>query len=133
MLVDGSLNGVSILIVEDDPDTLDLYQRSLRAAGATVRTASTAEGALATLATWHPQIVLCDLHLPGIDGYDLLHDVLANPAWIDIRIISISGSHPAIERERSLHAGFAEHLTKPTKLKDIVGAIACLAAPRPQA
>lgn len=119
-----ALARVSILIVEDDPDTRDLYKVMLRNTGAAVRTASTAEAALLVLDTWRPDVVLCDLHLPGYDGYHLLEHVQANPAHCDIPMISISGSHPSIEQERSVRAGFAEHLVKPSKIHDIVAAVA---------
>jgi len=123
-----ALTGVSILIVEDDEDTRELYRLSLTGAGAWVQTASDAESALETLATVRPDVVLCDLHLPGVDGYMLLESVLANPRLVDLPIISISGSHPTVERERALHAGFVRHLSKPSRLLDIVSAVASVVA-----
>jgi CheY-like chemotaxis protein len=120
----GALNKLSVLVVEDDPDTREIFTLSLGAVGAQVRSATSAEAALALLATWKPDIVLCDLHLPGVDGYSLIEHVHADARWQTIPMISISGSHPEIEVERSLKAGFARHLTKPSKLADIVKAVA---------
>ncbi len=120
--------GVSILILEDDRDTLDLFAAQLGKLGAEVRTAITAEDALAILASWRPTIILCDLHLPGVDGYGFLERVRAIPALKTLPIVAISASHPELERERSIEAGFSEHLTKPTKLKDVVGAVTRLTA-----
>jgi len=128
MLPADALHDVSILVVEDDLDTCDLYERALRAAGATVRTANRVASALALLATARPDVVLCDLHLPDVDGYALLREVLADPELAGIPIIAISGSHPELERERALEAGFARHLAKPSKLREIVTAVADLAA-----
>ncbi len=122
------MNGVSILILEDDQDTIELFASSLSKLGATVRTAMTAEDALAVLATWRPTIILCDLHLPGVDGYGFLERVRAISELDGIPIVAISASHPELEREKSLDAGFAAHLTKPTKLKDVVGAVTRLTA-----
>lgn len=118
-----ALNGVAVLVIEDDPDTLELFSASLGKLGAEVRIASTVEAGLEELARWRPDAVLCDLHLPGMDGYSLMERVLADARLRDIPVIAISGSHPEIERERSLEAGFAEHLTKPSKLRDIVAAV----------
>jgi len=128
MLPADALHDVSILVVADDLDTCELYERALRAVGATVRTANRVESALALLAAARPDVVLCDLHLPVRDGYALLREVLADPELAGIPIIAISGSHPALERERALEAGFARHLAKPSKLREIVTAVADLAA-----
>ncbi len=128
MLPADALHDVSILVVEDDLDTCELYERALRAVGATVRTANRVASALALLATARPDVVLCDLHLPDVDGYALLREVLADPELAGIPIIAISGSHPELERERALEAGFARHLAKPSKLREIVTAVADLAA-----
>jgi CheY-like chemotaxis protein len=120
----GALHRVSVLIVEDDPDSRELFALSLGSVGAQVRSATSAEAALAVLATWRPDIVLCDLHLPGVDGYSLIEHVRADARWSGIPMISISGSHPEIELERSQRAGFARHLTKPSRLAEIVQAVA---------
>lgn len=119
----GRLAALSLLVVEDDSDTLALYERSLRAAGARVQCARSVHEALSMLGTWHPDAVLCDLHLPGFDGYELLRHVLADERLAGIPVIAISGSHPEIEHERALHAGFRAHLAKPTKLADIIAAV----------
>lgn len=115
-----SLKGSLVLVVEDDQDTRELFSRSLGTLGAQVRSASSAEAALDVLSTWRPDAVLCDLHLPGVDGYSLLARVRANPDLQNLPVIAISGSHPMIERQRSIDAGFAEHLVKPSKLREIV-------------
>src|SRR5687768_14804958 len=90
MLLEDALHDVSILVVEDDLDTCDLYERALRAAGATVRTANSVDTALAMLTAARPDVVLCDLHLPDVDGYELLKEVLADPTLAGIPIIAIS-------------------------------------------
>jgi len=123
MRMAGALNRVSVLVVEDDPDTLEIFTLSLGAVGAQVRSATSAEAALLVLATWRPDIVLCDLHLPGVDGYSLLEHVRADLALRTIPMISISASQPEIEHERSRRAGFARHLAKPSRLADIVVAV----------
>jgi CheY-like chemotaxis protein len=131
MRMAGALNHVSVLIVEDDPDTLEIFTLSLGAVGAEVRTATSGEAALALLATWQPDIVLCDLHLPGVDGYTFIEHVRADARLRTVPMISISGSHPDIEHERSRRAGFANHLSKPSKLADIVVAVANAHAAQP--
>lgn len=117
------LDGISVLVVEDDPDTLELFAASLSKRGATVRTAASAEQALELLAGWRPDALLCDLHLPGVDGYTLLERIRENPDLHELPVIAISASHPTLERDRSLEAGFAGHLAKPTRLRDIIDAV----------
>ena len=70
-----TLDGVSLLLLEDDQDTRELFARSLTKAGAEVRTADTAERALEILESWRPTAVICDLHLPDVDGYGFLQRV----------------------------------------------------------
>jgi len=124
MRLAGALNRVSVLVVEDDPDTLELFTLSLGAVGAEVRSVASAEAALAMLSSWLPDIILSDLHLPGVDGYSLIEHVHGDERFRTIPMISISGSHPELETTRSKQAGFVHHLTKPSKLADIVRAVA---------
>jgi CheY-like chemotaxis protein len=123
MMTGETLQGRSILVVDDDSDAVELFATSFQKLGAEVRTARGVEIALALLAARRPDVVLCDLHLPGLDGYSLLEGMRSDPSLCDVPVIAISGSHPSIERERSLAAGFAQHLTKPMKLREIVSAL----------
>lgn len=118
------LDGLEILVVDDDPDVLDLYERLARAAGAHVTTASDVTAALALLDGWRPDAIVCDLHLPGIDGYGLIERVRADARLHDLPVISISASHPDLEREHSRTAGFTTHLAKPTRFVDIIKTVA---------
>jgi CheY-like chemotaxis protein len=133
MRLAGALNRVAVLVVEDDPDTLEIFTLSLGAVGAEVKSVSSAEAALTLLATWKPDIILSDLHLPGVDGYSLIEHVHGDARFSTIPMISISGSHPELEGERSKQAGFARHLTKPSKLADIVRAVASVRQAEPVA
>jgi len=118
------LEGVSILVVDDDRDVLELYQRLARTAGACVVTATNVAFALDVLADWRPDAIVCDLHLPGIDGYGLIERVRADARLADLPVISISASHPDVEREHSRTAGFTTHLAKPTRFVDIISTVA---------
>jgi CheY-like chemotaxis protein len=124
------LNQRAILVVEDDLDTQQLFVAYLRRLGADVRAASSVADAIALLETWHPDVALCDLHLATVDGYDLMAHLRADAALADIPVVAISGSHPTLERERALHAGFVQHLAKPTKLHTIVETLLAAIASR---
>jgi CheY-like chemotaxis protein len=73
------LRGVRVLVVEDDPDEREFLVALLGAAGADVRSASSANEALATLAWWRPGVLVSDIGLPGGDGYGLMEAVRARP------------------------------------------------------
>ena len=118
-----SLQGTSVLIVDDDLETLSIYVQSLERIGAKVSGVTDAAGALSILETWHPDVVLCDLHLPVVDGYTLLARLRERRELDDIPVIAISGSHPTLEAERCKVAGFRDHLVKPVRLAAIISAI----------
>jgi CheY-like chemotaxis protein len=118
-----SLQGFAILVVDDDAETLALYAQTFERLGATVQAASSAERALSILEAWRPDVMLCDLHLPGVDGYTLLARIREREPLQALPVIAISGSDPTLEGERCRRAGFHEHLTKPVKLEAIVSAI----------
>ncbi|MGE0548515.1 MAG: response regulator [Kofleriaceae bacterium] len=121
-----ALHGIAVLIVEDDPDGRELMALGLAAVGADVRSAESAEAALAVLADWRPHVILCDLQLPGIDGYTFLELLRANPRLRSIPAVALSGaySNPIAEIPG---ASFDKLLRKPSKLPEIVLALATLA------
>ena len=126
----GVLAGISIFVLEDDLDTMELVAGSLRKLGGVVRTATTAVAALEALAAWRPDVILCDLHLPDIDGYGFLARLRANGADPMIPVIAISASHPVVERERALEAGFADYLVKPSRIAETAALITRIAKTR---
>jgi CheY-like chemotaxis protein len=122
------LEGISILVLEDDRDTMELFAGSLRKLGGDVRTAARSEAALDILAAWKPDVILCDLHLPGSDGYAFLAALRARADHGTTPVIAISASHPVVERERALEAGFADYVVKPTRIAEIAAVITTCAA-----
>jgi CheY-like chemotaxis protein len=117
------LAGISILVLEDDRDTSELFAGALRKLGGEVRTAATAVAALDIVAAWRPDAILCDLHLPEVDGYGFIARLRTIAGRQIVPVIAISASHPAIERERALDAGFAEYLVKPTRVSEIIAVV----------
>ena len=119
MLEPNSFSNRVILVVDDDPDTLELFASAFEKLGGEVRRAASAEAAVGAFADgWRADVVLCDLHLPGRDGYALREDIRRIAG--EVPVIAISGSHPTVERERALAAGFAHYFSKPTKLKELL-------------
>ncbi len=123
MSMTSALKGVSVLVVDDDTDVLDMMHLGLGAVGAEVRIAATAEAALAILETWRPDVVLSDLDLPGVDGFEFLELLRSNPRLSDIPAAALSGAPQRTSDTRR----FEKYLSKPTRLPEIIIALATLA------
>jgi len=121
------LDGLRVLIVEDDPDSGELLEMALNHAGANVTLAATGAAAMTRLALRAPDVLLCDLNLPDGSGLDWLGKFRTLPLMAGIPAIALSGKARSTDREESLAAGFEKHLTKPAPLADIIGAINALA------
>jgi signal transduction histidine kinase len=126
-----SLDGVAVLVVDDDEDTRELLARSLRRAGARVEAASGAEEALTRLAVAAPDVLLSDIAMPATTGYDLIAAVRARPALRGLPSIALTAYGREEDRERALAAGFDLHLGKPVEPAALVRAVALLAARAP--
>ena len=95
-----------ILVIEDNADNLELMVYLLEAFGHAVTTAVDGAGGLAAAASERPEVILCDLHLPGIDGYEVCRRLKADPALRRIPLLAVTASAMATERARGFEAGF---------------------------
>jgi CheY-like chemotaxis protein len=105
---------IPILIVDHDAGSARLLARVLRKWGSyTVRAEHSAAAALASAVAFSPRIVLLDIELPDMSGYELARLLHQHPLLQDMRLIALteSGDHPA--RERARVAGFERYLVKP--------------------
>jgi signal transduction histidine kinase/ActR/RegA family two-component response regulator len=110
-----SLAGANVLVVDDDPDTLELLQATLRVAGARPLPAGSVAEALHVIADGHiVNAIVSDIAMPGQDGYTLmtlLKDKLG--AAMPAASVALTAYAGAADRRRALDAGFREHLAKP--------------------
>lgn len=106
-----------MLVVDDDPDTLDLVRTILTAAGASVRTATNVAETLDALQTWTPSLLLADIGLPGEDGCILIEKVRRLDAERGGRVpaVALSAYARREDRERARAAGYQAHLAKPVE------------------
>jgi CheY-like chemotaxis protein len=123
-----SLAGVSILLVEDDPDGREVLETFLTYIGATVQSASTAEEGLERFKAAVPAIVITDIVLPGHDGLWLLGQIRALAVGARIPVIALTGRVLPSDIQRVRAAGFDTHLAKPVDLDDITDAVTRLTA-----
>ncbi len=119
------LAGISVLIVEDDPDARALIVRILSDAGATVNEAASAEEALALVASRLPDILVSDIGMAKQDGYQLVQ-LLRSGGYPPERLpaIALTAFSRAQDREQALAAGFQVHLTKPVNTNTLISAVA---------
>jgi CheY-like chemotaxis protein len=102
-----------IMIVDDNATNLKLASDVLEIEGFQVVRCSDAEGALAALGEKHPDVILMDIALPGIDGLELTRMLKANAATRHIRIIALTAFAMKQDHERALAAGCDGFITKP--------------------
>jgi signal transduction histidine kinase/CheY-like chemotaxis protein len=129
------LDGIRLLVVDDDRDALDLATLILTGAGAEVKTAASAPEALHVFGWWRPDVLLCDIEMPGEDGYSLIRKIRALAPALGGRTpaIAVTAYGRAEDRVRSISAGFNMHVPKPvdpTELQILVAGLAS-AAVRP--
>ena len=119
------LAGIRILVVEDEPETLELVALTLRAAGADVVEANGAEAALDKLDGHSPDVVLSDLQMPGLDGYELIR--ILRRRSVPPVAVALSASASLDDARRALEAGFAVHVAKPIAMSDLVETVRAVA------
>lgn len=117
-----------VLVVEDNIDSGDSLSMLLRLHGHDVRVARSGPTALEIAAVFHPSLVLLDIGLPGMDGYDVARRLRANPDLTGMTLCALSGYTPSeAEHERPRQAGFAHHFIKPVGVNALLDVIKNLA------
>jgi signal transduction histidine kinase len=124
-----SLEGLEVLIVEDSPDTLLLLSTIFRREGALVWTAGSAAEALARAVTNRPHIIISDIGMPDVDGYQLLEQLRLVPGLRDVPAIAVSGYASEEDRERALAVGYLALVPKPIDVDVLFTLIQDLKAP----
>jgi CheY-like chemotaxis protein len=102
-----------VVIVEDSRVTADSLQLLLELSGYEVRAAYTGPEGVRLAQEWPPEVVLCDLGLPGLDGYGVASALRQHPATAQSRLIAVTSYGSAAARRRSHEVGFERHLVKP--------------------
>jgi CheY-like chemotaxis protein len=102
-----------ILVVEDNRDAADSLRLLLELYGYDVTVAYTGPSGVETARECKPDIILCDIGLPGLDGYGVARELRRDPATARARMIAVTGYGGDEDRLRSQEAGFDAHLTKP--------------------
>jgi two-component system KDP operon response regulator KdpE len=113
--VDGSPK--TILVVDDEPQIRRALRTNLSVRGHQVVEAGTGEEALRAVADHHPDLVLLDLGLPGIDGIDVLHGLRG---WTDVPVIVLTVRGRELDKVEALDAGADDYVTKPFGMNELL-------------
>lgn len=123
---------LQILLVEDNPDVAETLTELLVAETHAVQAASDAEAALVLLRGWRPDVILCDIGLPGMDGVAFAECVRREPELQDVGMIAMTGYGDATTRRRIDQAGFDRALIKPVEHEALLSCLSRLSAAAPR-
>jgi signal transduction histidine kinase len=120
------LDGVRVLVVDDEPDAARLAEVILTKAGAQVRTCFVAAEALEIFRRWRPHVLVSDIEMPGEDGYSLIRKVRALGAAEggETPAVALTAYGRTVDRKRSLDAGFSMHVPKPVDPGELTAIVA---------
>jgi signal transduction histidine kinase/ActR/RegA family two-component response regulator len=124
-----SLGGVRVLVVDDEHDTLEMFDGILAVAGAEVRRATGATLAIETLRQWRPDVIVSDIEMPHENGYAFIRRLRSLPpdAGGTVPAVAVTAYGGVVDRIRVLSAGFQMHVPKPVEPAELVAAVAALA------
>jgi two-component system cell cycle response regulator len=112
-----------ILIIEDNPTNLSLMTYLLRAFGHTVLTGCDGEEGLEIARRERLDLIVCDIQLPGLDGYALARQLKSHPALSTIPLVAVTALAMVGDRDRVLEAGFDGYLAKPIAPRTFVSQV----------
>jgi PAS domain S-box-containing protein len=127
------LSQVKVLVVDDEPDARDLIKRILSDCNASVTTAASARAALDAFRAEVPDVLVSDLGMPGMDGFELLAHVRAFGAAAggNVPAVALTAFARSEDRLRALEAGFAAHISKPVEPSQLIATVAKMVGPPP--
>ncbi len=128
-LVKVELDGVRVLVVDDERDSLELVRRLLKDCKADVLLASSAEDGLRLVKENSPDVIVSDIGMPGKDGLEMMRELRARSALQQARIpaIALTAFARSEDRTRAMLAGYQVHLSKPVEPQELLAAVANLA------
>jgi CheY-like chemotaxis protein len=124
----GDLSGVRVVAVDDEEDALTLLRVVLETAGAEVTTVSSSKAALGKIAEVKPHVLILDLGMPEMDGFELIRQIrsAADPAVRDIPAAALTAFARSEDRTKALRSGFEMHLAKPIDPGELAASVATL-------
>jgi DNA-binding response OmpR family regulator len=112
-----------ILIVDDEPNIVLSLEFLMEQAGFEVAVAGDGEAALAQLAACRPDLVLLDIMLPRLNGYEVCQRIRANPDWSRIKVVMLSAKGRELEVSKGLALGANAYVTKPFSTRELMALV----------
>lgn len=113
-----------VLVVDDNVDTVLGFSLLLKAQGHDVRTAYSGLDVIRIVTEFHPQVIMLDIGLPGLNGYEVAKQIRAQPDGKSVLLIALTGYGQDSDRRTSMEAGFDHHLVKPAKFEQLLQILA---------
>jgi two-component system cell cycle response regulator DivK len=110
----------AILVADDDPDILSIVSMSLETQGYTVYKATNGREAVDLAKQHHPDLVLMDMMMPIVSGYEAVTELKADAATRDITIVGLSAKAMATDMERATDVGIDGYITKPFRIAQVL-------------
>ncbi len=108
-----------ILVVDDDPDALNIVKTFLEAEGYQVVLARDGTEALAAVQNEHPRLVLLDVMMPGMDGWEVARTVKTHPELDDVRVVMLTARSDFEDKQKGVHSGADDYIVKPIRLAEL--------------
>ena len=112
-----------VLVIDDTPDNRDLYMQFLAAHGLDVIGAADGPAGIEAARAAHPDVIVLDMRLPRVDGWEVARRLKADEATRGIGLIAVTGHGTGEARQRALDAGIDDYLVKPCAPEDVLAAI----------
>ena len=108
-----------ILVCDDDPNSREIVQTFLESRGYSVLTAANGEAALAAVQGQRPDLILLDVMMPGMDGWEVARTLKDHVDYADIRVVMMTARSDFSDKQKGLQAGADDYLVKPIQLEDL--------------
>lgn len=110
---------IRVLVVDDDDDSAESLARLVQVLGHVGLTADDGPSAIESVRGFRPRIVLLDIGLPGMSGYEVARQIRELPEGQDVILVAVTGWDDAEARQRALEAGFQHHVVKPVDVQKL--------------
>jgi len=113
------MNEITVLVVDDDPNALDIVRTFLESRGYAVATARDGKEALAQLEQVRPALVLLDVMMPGMDGWEVARVIKNHPTFGRTRVVMLTARSDFADKHEGLRAGADDYIVKPIQLREL--------------
>lgn len=113
------MDEISVMVVDDDPNALDIVRTFLESKGYRVTTARDGNEALAQLEKARPIIVLLDVMMPGMDGWEVARVIKNHPDFATTRVVMLTARSDFADKHEGLRAGADDYIVKPIQLREL--------------